>query len=582
LKTVDIFRARQSLALSLELYSNKLQQINPASFKLLNPDQQAALENELLFMFYCFSAQYQLDEAEHRRQGLKPISDQIKKCAQLIYDLRGASQVNTPETQHIRKIVDSEKHCKYLGFTVGAFIADKMLEVASAKTATTKQWMGEVNGRRLYWVWGGGLLASVIALLPDDFANSEQAQQALSVPSPLTGYMSWVLYYTRFAINLSLLLKHTIAGPWMSKEERKIPAWERFKTQWQQRKFSLLNDSIWATSNLVCFFWLTGAGMAGFWGNALTAALLLMDVTLSIWKFCEESTQHNKDMLRYSEDIDSLQEKIVEAGSPEKETLQRELEILQKNQKLAEFNWTYKKYGLVNDLVYAVGLLSAFCVVCCFFFPPAAVLPATALILGAVGAALCFILTISYAAVNGALEIAKTRGTVNMSKEDQALLSARFNQCDNEFIKKQLFLDIKQASRTIAHQEQVIHFQKMQLVRAVLVNVLIPPVVLASILFMPLGMGVAVLAAGFAIALISNMILNSFEPKAQELPGFDEREYEEFARESQIMVRNGLSPGVQMHQRSPGFFASTTGNTGAADGYENDCNTHPLLEDPAL
>ena len=343
INTVDIFRKQQSLALSLELYSNKLQQINPASFKFLYPDQQAALENELLFMFYCFSAQYQLNEAEHRRQDLKELSDQIKKCAQLIYDLRGASKASSPEVLHIRKMVDSEKHCKYLGFTVGKAIAEKMLEVASGKTVTTKKWMGEVNGRRLYWVWGGGLLASVIALLPDDFANRDQAQQALSVPSPLTGYMSWVLYYTRFAINLSLLLKHTITGPWMSKEERKTPAWDRFKTQWQQRKFSLLNDSIWATANLVCFFWLTGAGMAGYWGNALTAALLLMDVTLSIWKFCEESTQHNKDMLRYSDDIEKLEEKIAQVDSPIKETLQRELKILQKNQKLAEFNWAYKK-----------------------------------------------------------------------------------------------------------------------------------------------------------------------------------------------------------------------------------------------
>ena len=218
--------------------------------------------------------------------------------------------------------------------------------------------------------------------------------------------------------------------------------------------------------------------------------------------------------------------------------------------------------------------------VCCFFFPPASVLPATALILGAVGAALCFTLTISYAAVNGALEIAKTRGTREMSKEDYRALVDKFNDCGNEFVKKQLYLDIEQASLTIAHQEQVIHFQKMELVRAVLVNVFIPPVVLSSILFMPLGMGVAVLAAGFAIALISNMILNSFKPDALKLPKFNQDAYEDFARVSQIMVQEDLSPGVQMNQHRPSFFSGAPRNTGVADGYENDGSTHALLDDP--
>ena len=378
--TATLFSKRKSLTLSLDYYSCQLEQINPASFKYLSSEQKIDQRRELTFAFYIFSAQYQLDSIEKRRQTLKERSRQLQRCAYLISELTSSSK-QTPEQVLARAVEDAGKHAKYLGLTVVApFIAEKMMElvsnkatVAPVKPIRTKEWKGagkagvlvswmnDINGLRLYWVWGGGLLSTVLSLLPDTFANTTQAQQGIASPAPVTGYMSWLLYYARFGISLSLLLKHTIAGPWMSEEEKRIPAWDRFKTQWDQRKFALLNDSIWATANLVCFFWLTGGGMLGYYGNVATAMLLIMDVSLTAWKFQEESTKHKETLVWYDRDIRILLQKIdAEPLEVNKTVLQLQLKQLGAAQKQCKFDWRHKQYALTNDLVYAAALLAAF------------------------------------------------------------------------------------------------------------------------------------------------------------------------------------------------------------------------------
>jgi hypothetical protein len=540
LDTPTLFCKRKSLTVSLDYYGSRLKQINPASFIYLTPEQKEAQRQEILFAFYIFSAQYQLDKVEQRRQQLKDRSRQIWLCASLIEKLNSVEE-NTPEEVLNRLVANAGKHGKYLGLTIVApFIAEKMMELISnettkelkgaGKTEVLRNWMNDINGLRLYWVWGGGLLNTVLSMLPDDFANTPQAQQGIAAPAPITGYMSWILYYARFGINLSLLLKHTIAGPWMSQEERNIPAWDRFKTQWDQRKFALLNDSIWGAANMVCFFWLTGGGMLGYYGNVATALLLLMDVSLTVWKFHEESTQHKVNLVGYERDITSLAAKIDEETDPGNQTiLQLQLKELKKAQKQCKFDWRHKEYALRNDLVYAVALLAAFCIMCCFLFPPAAMAPAVAVIIGVVGAALCFVCTAAYSAVKGGLEIEKVKQTRQMVKNECAEILERFKASDNESEKKHLYLEMKQLFAQTEYQHRLINFQKMKLVRSILIDVLVPPLVFISLVFMPMGIGIAVMAAGLALALITNLILKRFEPKAPILPNMNEDEYKAFA-----------------------------------------------------
>ncbi|KTD38386.1 hypothetical protein [Legionella oakridgensis] len=569
LDVLEIFKQRQFLSTSLDIYGKKLAHLNPASFKFLSKAQRIVLEEDLLFTFYLLSAQYQLDEAESRRQNLQQRSEQIKHCADLINRLRQNGLETTPETILEQAMDDSEKHLKYLGLTVvGPFIAEKAVEFSGGRTTVIKSWMGDINERRLYWVWGGGLLSSVIGLMPEHLGHKNAAQQVLGTPAPVLGYASWILYYTRFGIELSLLLKHTIKGPWMSKEEQQIPAWERFKTQWQQRKFMLLNDAVWATVNLVTFFWLTGSGILGYWGNIITAGLLLVDASLTLWRFYEETTRHNEELARYARDIEALKAKLHdedEKNAEARRLMQRQIASLEKMQQQCEFDWKYKKYKLINDLTYAIALVVAFSVVCCFFFPPAALMPATTLILGVVGAALCFSLTLSYSAASGGIEIAKSRATGKLAREECEKLLQLFNESNNEFEKKQLYLDIKQSMAESVHQERLIRFQKISLVRSVLIDAMLPALMFVSLMFLPTGIGIGVIAAGIALALLSRIILKQFEPKADALPEFDEEDYEKFAQKPELahFNKDEIKKEDDVHKKS-GFFTATA----RKDGYK--------------
>ncbi len=567
---LQLFRQSQSLADAVTFCEHQLNGTNVVKFQFMNDAQLDALEEELLFSFYVLSAQYQLHEVEHRRQDLPHLSNQIKKNAFLINEIRKRKQKKTPETLLLSAIDDSEKHLKYLGVTlVAPMVIDALLDFIdeenepspeewdnSGQTGVVKEWMGIFNGRRLYWVWCGNFLSTVIGLIPDEFANKPQAEWGVQAPLPVTGYISWVLYFVRFGINLGLLLKHTIAGPWMSEEERQIPFGERFNAQWQQRKFALLNDSLWGLINMACFLWLIGKGLLGYLGNVVTTGLLLMDVVLTVWRFYEEDTKHHAEILRFERDIDELRQKINALNEEEEERLKLsiQLDALIQSKKRCELEWQYKKYALVNDLSYAAALLISFALMVSFLFPPAALAPATALILGVLGAALCFVITAVYSAVSEGLGVAKAQEISRMNRCDVEVLLVKFSETTDELVKKQLYLDMKQLMADSLYQDRLSGFQKMKLVRVMLVDLLVPPLIFVSLMFMPLGIGLAVIAAGFALAITSYLILNRFEPSPDQLPEFDEAMYKAFASKPVPMLDDLVSLDKASTVWTPEFF----------------------------
>ncbi|RMX02482.1 hypothetical protein [Legionella jordanis] len=578
------FYQRNEIASLLSYYSAQLNSSNPFMFKYLNEAQKIQQQKQLLFTLYLYSAQAKIDEVEGRTRNLKDHMEGMNKCLQRLRELQPHLNDNREEAQLQQEISTSNGYLAYLGLTMVApwlvseimeFIDpsakgenakaasnDRIYEIRAKdgeldgfaegkKTKVAIEGMSQVNARRLYWVWGGGMLASILELmafnetLPLDQIG--QAQKHLSTPSSMTGTMSWALYYTRFGIQALLLMKHS--GPWVNQTESQIPAWDRFKTQWQQRKFAILNDSIWATANLVCFFWLRGVGAMGYAGNVLTALLLLMDLTLTIWRFVEESTKHNVEMQAFETrkeklltDISKLDGEIeankkiydklenneqqqqlkleleqeIKEAEKKKAILQAELLQFSKVMKQSQTAWKYKKYGLINDTVYAAGLLFAFCIVCSFFFPPPAIAPLAALIMAVGGAALCFSLTIAAAAVGGGLEIAKTKESIREAREDCRSLLQEFKDCADENVRKQLYLEMKALMAQTSYQEALVKHQAIKLLRSVFVDAVIPALVFASLVFMPLGIGLAAMAVGLAVALISHLIISHFEPKKDD------------------------------------------------------------------
>lgn len=531
-----IARHRVSLSALVTQYTPIVNTTNPAVFSFLNDAQSQALKEDLLFAFYVLSAQYLLDVSESRRQHLKTYSDNIQRCARLIQALQWAGQPETPAHQLDQESAAQGKHAKYLGLNLGGLLANQVVEFGDATSETIINLMNDANERRLYWVWAGGnggLLSSVITLMPETFGHKTQALKTLDLPTPALGYVSWIGYYARLAINLGLLLKHTLKGPWMEEAEYYyIPAWERFTTQWQQRKFQILNDAVWATVNLVTFFWLYGSGLLGYWGNVITAWLLLVDASLTIWRFLEESTTHNRQLKQFEDDLKTLKTQFnAETDDAQKVLLQEHINALEKKTRQFKLDWQFKQYKLINDVTYALGIVVAFSLVCCFFFPPTLLAPATALMLSVAGAAACFTLTLLYAAVSGGLDIAKLKTTRQEAQQTTEALLEQFKKSSNEPEKKQYYLEIMRLQSNAVYHQQKIRLQKIDLVRSVFIDAIMPAVIFTSLMFLPTGIGIGVIAAGIALALLSKMLINQFKPRPHEaLPEFNEAAYQQFVQ----------------------------------------------------
>ncbi|MBA3537836.1 MAG: hypothetical protein H0T84_14705 [Tatlockia sp.] len=95
-------------------------------------------------------------------------------------------------------------------------------------------------------------------------------------------------------------------------------------------------------------------------------------------------------------------------------------------------------------------------------------------------------------------------------------------------LKKQFYLEIKMLMAQSDYQRKVADFQLKKAIRSVLIDGLFPFVVLLSLVFLPTGLGLGIIAAALAVAIISYAIINLYEPKAEELPDFDKEEYKEF------------------------------------------------------
>jgi len=533
---------RAMLPTALAYYTQQLSETNEDSFRFLNRAQKIALMNRLVYTLYLLNMQYQLDDMEGRRYNMKDLRGKINACNERLDRLGVSPDEDSPGSLLLDDTIASQKPLKYtatgdFSSTFASIVLsffDSVKKANKHRTGTFIEAMSDTNIWRLYWVWGGSMMAALLTVLPDGMFNTGEASKRLNAPSPTTSYMSWILYYARFSINLGLLLKHTINGPWMSKKEAKIPVGERFQTQWQQRKFALLNDSIWATANLACCFWLTGLGWMGYGGNVATGVLLIMDLCLTIWRYWEESTAHNKKMLEIAQTYEALKTQIRElraAPMPDEEqiaALEQQCQDLKKLHEDTEFDWQYRKWNTQNELIYCGGLLIAFALMCCFFFPPASIPAATVAAIGLAGAALCFLLTIINAAISGALDISKSHALGKKANTEGQSLLDQFHAATNDNDRKRLYLQLQAALAKSAYHQKMVRHQALNLVRSLLIDAMIPGLVFAAIALMPLGVGLAVLGAALVVFLASKIIMKQLEPDMGDLPEMDELSFAEF------------------------------------------------------
>lgn len=522
-----------------DYYLNILKTCNPAMVPYMSDEQLEQLFQDLHHTYLLLAAKKKRDKALHKKEQLETLERQERDCLQL----QKAVQKRLYDKDSIELPRMDENPCRYCCIPFAKWFAKKIHEFSSGKTKVIKEWMGDINEKRLYWVWGGGLISTVLASLPEDFYNDRQARQEVAAPNPYTGALGWILYYARFFINLSLLLKHTIAGPWMSDEEKKKPWTQRFKTQWQQRKFALINDSVWATANLVCYFWLVGNGVKGNAGNALTIGLLAMDLVLGIWRYLEAKAQHEKERRDLEDDLKALR---VERGHLEEELKKylprsedykliqqqinkTDIQIKQMEKALATCNrdWKYKRISQINDIAYALALLLAFAVLSAPFLPVAA---PVLLIMGVVGAAACFVLTLIYSAISAGVEVAKANQVRKETQTELNLLLQQYKEEKDENKKKLLYIEMKDLQAEMEYQKKVYRYQAICLARSVMIDAMIPVVIFAATVFLPLGIGLAVMGLALLVGLLSKVLIDKLaKPKEAEKCEFVEEDYKDFA-----------------------------------------------------
>lgn len=568
----------------LNYHLGVLDKTNPNTFCYLNDIQKNQLLRELQVAYFFLVAQKQYEITHQKTENIKKYDVYLVLCQKLIDSLHQQMNPNNP----FPPLPVSEGHPeKYLFIQYAKWLADAMVDFADRKTKTIQKAMGWFNEKRLYWVWGSSLLKTVLELLPDDFFNTSQAAGAVKSPDPYTGTLSWALYYFRFSLNLFLLLKHTLRGPWMSEEEKQMPWTERFTTQWEQRKFTLLNDSLWATANLVCFFWLNGKTGLGTWGDLLTLGLLVFDISVAAWDYAEQNTRYHKEMSNYDNDIHQLGQanEILQQVLVEKDTEQEQIEVkkalyenelkiaaLKRAQTQCKTEWRHQQFGLALNISYAVGLMLAFTVLTVPFLP---ITGPALMAVGTIGAVLCFALTVVYSTIKSGAEVYKAYySKKELQQELEDLIKEWMTTPpEDENMKKLLFLEIKTLEAETEHQKNKVVYQTLHFLRSLVIESLTPALIFASFVFLPLGGALGVLAAALITAIISHLVIEmAFKPKDLKPIEFDEENYSNFC--NNVEKKNRTS---ERHPASDGRFFNQKPDQPASDNQQDEHLNIPLL-----
>jgi hypothetical protein len=532
-------------------------------FSYLSDDQKNATEGQLLLMYYQLSGQYELERIERRGYKLDELAVQIKECARLINLLRLSNSRLKLEHSLLQEIAASEGYTLYLGLKL---VVPALLEGIDAATSGRKKavrdFISFINERRLYWVWGGSSVATILSLLPTYVADTSLATSVLGWTGLIGGSMSWILYFMRAGLVWSSLIEHTFEFA-MTDEERALGLTfqERWTTQWKMRKYRLMNDSIWGLCNIACFFVFTGSGYFGLLGNAFTAALLLMDAVLTAWRMYEEEADHQANILRYQNDIHTLEKQIRwaesmhEGDSASIETLKLSLRDSKRRVVMTQLDWKYKKINTSLDLLYSTCLLSAFLLLCCsvVFSPP------TALILAVVGVILCYSLNLLYAGATMTVNVSKAKKMQQLADEELQGQMALFIQLaktrdasKGDLTKKSesvqldsrmriLYLSLKELRAESEYQRQMVSHQRTRMIISIIRDVLIPPLFIFSLVFLPMGVGVPLLVLSLSLAIGLYYVLSKTQPKKDEvLKDFPEAAYRSFSKNALCHMPNAL------------------------------------------
>ena len=572
-----VFRTRKAIARSIQFYGARLAKMDPVSFNYQNEHQRKAIEEELLHTFYLLYDDCQLHLLEGNETLLLQRRKQLERCGKMLSRLRTApplgEHVSIPQRLADQLDGSPDKPAKYIGLTeLASLIANTILSFSVTQALEwTQKTISAANAHRLNWVWSGGLALALLNLIPDWVGKTEQARDAFAKISPVTGYMSFIFHFTQLGIELSLLTKGTLKGSWITGADKTVSVglWERFTTQLDMRKFSILNYGLWGPANMACFFILVGNGTLGWMGNGLTGVMLLVDLTLAYRSYNEKKAEYKHVLKQCHVDILDLEDKIITLDGelqsleieikaveenilcyPEKkEDLEyllphKEYLLSQKNDLFSQkevlayhktaldsakakwtLDWKFDNEKMTRDMMYAAALFASVAIMCCFFFPPAAMVPATLLILGVVGSALSFLATLIYNIDKNNIEYKQwqrlSEDTQNKKADlenKKAVLEAKMPSSPNE--KALVQNALAHLNTELAYQQNMVEYHRTQGMRQAFIQAMIPASAFGLLVFANVGLAIVLPVA--ALLILSSEYLNRQKPAAPDSPGFND------------------------------------------------------------
>ena len=551
---VDAFSKQKELSVLLKESRDALAMVSLAKFPYLLPHQKEALRRALIRAHYLHAVQCRIDETQWRWDGLdrnKQYCQQYQYFLARLLDDTAAAGKTKPEAQLNDRCVDSEKPFAWFGMVVLAPIFSKQLmDVCSGKLAFIKRKALELEQKGAYLGWSRTLLLSVMSMLPNIFANQSKSQTLLEQAGPGLSYLGFFAVQMCMAIEILILTKNTFAGAWMTRHhDLKIPVWEQFTIQLELRKYVLLNWLALSVISLVSFLWLMQVLQAAPWGPFLSVGYQIYKLCIMSCRYDTELTTHHAlieqlrgELMLLDEKKARLHERLKGVKLSEKKSLEMELMVLQEEKNTLTrlrgryiSEWRFNTVEYRQQMMYTLGILSGASLWCSLAFPPVAILPATVLIIGLTGAAICFTSIILFSAARGRLDLEKTtekQGAVHeqlmIYLEAFSRLKARGDDPAAQMEMKQIYLEMKELVAFTEYQQRLLAHQQITLVVQIFRDALLPIIALASLVFLPTGIGIGMIVAACLLSMLVHQLMRRYEPTQPEKYVFDEASYAEF------------------------------------------------------
>lgn len=430
-----------------------------------------------------------------------------------------------------------------------------IFKLPDAQVNSIEDLIGFTNGTRLYWVWCGGLLMSIAQVLPNNFHHISNLKNINNQISKVTGNLSWILYFLRLSLEMGMLVRHTIAGPWMDEYLKdKFSTYQRLRMQWQERYSVILNDLFWGVTNTLCMFLLKGRGLKATSGDLLTSVFLGLDLTLLVCAYKFDKADYDKQMCELDSKIMGMEEFIYTWNSVLKTTNDKELKAfikeniknyadenfksfskifkieeladtsqvsdkvasylkvlslkiaqLRETKKLTMHEWQYEKKHHTNAIVSTIMGIPAFLTLATPFMHLNSHLIS---ILGVTGFGVFFAIGVVSAIVAHLIDNSKLNCEIAEIKENiKALREAPVQEGVVEN-------DLNLAQTQLIDLQYQKRYNNLNNARNIIMQVIFPPIVFAATAFAPFGIGIAVLAATIIIGLVIKYLIDKkFKPE---------------------------------------------------------------------